>query len=134
MTKDVKFENTYFIKKAHFENKFKTGNFNLKPDLAKQISKISDDVYDVSIRIKICDTVENPFPFNLEIVGTLRTHFTKGVLEGKDLDEYLNITCVSALYPYVRAAVSNLCTSSMVNPVILPILNVKKLKEEKESF
>lgn len=127
MDKNIKFTNTFFIDKAHLLNKYREGSFKLAPSLTKKIVKISDNEYNVSIKVMIKDTEENPFPFDLEVIGTLKTIFDSKSFSEKELDDYLNITCIQALYPFVRSSVANLCTASLVSPVLMPIMDVTKM-------
>lgn len=129
--RDLQITNTYFVERASFVNLFKEGNFQLQPSITKKIKLIDERTFDVSLKFEVKNSDECPFPFDIELVVTLRSHFDKEILKDKELDEFLNITCVGMLYPYLRTCVTNLCTTSLVSPIILPVADVKKiLKEE----
>lgn len=129
--KKVNITTAFFVEKASFSNNFREGNFKLSPLISKLIKKVDEKSYDVSLKIVIKNSEENEFPFDLELIATMRSIFKGDIFPEKELDEYLNTTCVSALYPFLRSSVSNLCTSCLVNPIILPIADVKQiLKEE----
>lgn len=129
---EVNVSTRFFVEKASFTNNFKNGNFKLNPVISKRIRKIDDKNYDVSLKIIIKNSEENEFPLDLELVVTLRSIFKDNVFEEKVLDEYLNSTCLSALYPYLRSSVSNLCTACLINPIILPIADISQILEEEK--
>lgn len=130
--KEINVSTRFFVEKASFTNNFKNGNFKLNPVISKSIKKIDEKNYDVSLRIVIKNTEENEFPLDLELIATVRSIFKDDVFEEKLLDEYLNKTCISALYPFLRSSVSNLCTACLVNPIILPIADINQILEEEK--
>lgn len=130
-SKELKISNTYFVEEAAFTNLFKEGNFQINPLISKKIKNIDEKTFDVSLKFEVKSSETKPFPFDIRIVVTIRSHFIEKVLEGKELEEYLNITSVRMLYPFLRSCVSNLCTSCLVNPIVLPVADITQiLKEE----
>ena len=125
-------KHSFIVREASFVSNNKTGqNFIVKPSFAKRINKISDNNYDVSLRVEIRDQEDNPFPFNLCVVISLVSSFdNEKALTSEQLDEYLNVTCVQILFPYLRSVVTSLTGAAMVSPIFLPIINVRDFLNE----
>lgn len=124
--KNMNISHKFVVKELSFVNKLKEGSgYQVKPVFSKKITKIDELQYDVSIKFEIIDTQENPFPFSLKAIISLITTFGKDVeLSKKELDNYLNVTSIQILFPYLRATVTGLTTAGLVNPLIIPIIDV----------
>ena len=125
--KNISIKNTFLVKSLSFINTEKVeGNFTLKPSLGICFNKLSDDCWETLISVKIQDTKENEFPFNLETTIALVSKFENNSFTKEELINYLKISSVNILFPYVRSAITNITTAVMVAPVFLPILDVHK--------
>lgn len=48
--------------------------------------------------------------------------------------EFLKIEAVNIMFPYLRSITTNLTTTAMMPPIVLPIVDVKKLfKDDSDS-
>lgn len=124
----------FVVKEARFINKRREGdNFRINPKFSRQVLRLSENEYEVGLRVTIQDEQDNPFPFNVFVEISLITQFddvTK--LNEEELKEYLNITCLQILIPYMRSVVTNLTSAALVTPLILPVINVYQFVEGSE--
>ena len=96
--------------------------FEIKPFFSRQIRQANENpkINIVVLDCKIESTDDSPKPFNL-IVRLV------GVFEVEDMvsDEDKRIFAINAtetMFPYVRAAVTNLTADALVNPLTLPVV------------
>ena len=101
--------------------------FQIKPSFSKKISKLSDEEYEVAIKVEFKNTAENPFPFDLIATIALITKI-EGTIDEKTLDDYLNKNCVQILFPYLRSSVTSLTSASLMTPLVLPIIDASNFK------
>jgi len=71
-------------------------------------------------------------PFYLEVHMTGLFTFN-GDLEGEELKHFLRKQGLTALFPYMRALITNITSSCGYPPVILPIINVNQLIEKQSA-
>lgn len=124
MNMDIKHK--FVVKELSFINREKTDkNFQVKPIFAKKINKINEFQYEVSVKCEIKDSQDNPFPFDATVVISLETIFGKDIkISDEELNYYLNVTSIQILFPYLRSTLTSLTSAGMVNPLVLPIINV----------
>ena len=123
----------FIVKELSFVRKDKKdGNFTLKPKFGKRIVKIDDTTYEVGLRVDFIDTPEEPFPFNLTVVTALLVSFPDNTFSDETLKEFLNVNCIQILFPYLRTLVTNMTSSAMVKPIVLPIVDVREFEEERD--
>ncbi len=94
----------------------------VKPSFSRQIRTPADNpkIQVVSLECKIESTDESPKPFNLlaRFVGLFE-------VENMNTDEDKRIFAINAtetLYPYLRAGVSQLTSTALMNPLMLPTI------------
>ena len=96
--------------------------FELKPQFSRQIRKVkeNDKLYFLVLEVKIESTEKEPKPFNLKcrLVGAFEA---EDVVTEED-NQILTISMTEIVYPYLRAAVSNLTSNAFVNPIMLPVI------------
>ncbi len=97
--------------------------FEMKPLFSRQIRQANEDgkIFLVFLECKIESTEEAPKPFNL------LARFV-GLFEVQDMvtEEDKRIFAVNAtetMFPYLRAAVTNLTADALVNPFVLPTVS-----------
>lgn len=97
--------------------------FELKPRFSRRISPANENpaIHLVMLECKIESTEEKPTPFNL-------TARFIGVFEVKNMttDEDRRIFAFNAtetIFPYLRAAVTNLTADALAGPVVLPVIS-----------
>lgn len=107
-------------------NNLNPGNFKLKPQITRKTGKIKDKVYYTTLILSVKSTKENPFPVDINI--DFRGIFQFENIESEEnITEFLKIEAVSIMYPYLRTIVTNLTTTAMMRPIILPIVDVSTL-------
>ena len=96
--------------------------FEIKPMFTRQIRQANENhkVNIVILECKIESTEESPKPFNLH------ARFV-GVFEVNNMttDEDKRIFAINAtetMFPYLRAAVTNLTADALINPLTLPVV------------
>ena len=96
--------------------------FEIKPMFTRQIRQANENnkVNIVILECKIESTEESPKPFNL------KARFV-GVFEVNNMttDEDKRIFAINAtetMFPYLRAAVTNLTADALINPLTLPVV------------
>ncbi len=96
--------------------------FEIKPFFSRQIRQANENpkINIVILECKIESTEESPKPFNL------LTRFV-GVFEVSNMntDEDRRIFAINAtetMFPYLRAAVTNLTADALINPLTLPVV------------
>ena len=96
--------------------------FEIKPFFSRQVRLANENNKINSVRLDctIDNTEESPKPFNL------LARFV-GVFEVEDMktDEDKRIFAINAtetMFPYLRAAITNLTADALVNPLTLPVV------------
>ncbi len=97
--------------------------FEIKPLFSRQIRQANEDekIHLVILECKIESTEESPKPFNLHV------RFV-GVFEVNNItsDEDRRIFAINAtetMFPYLRAAITNLTADALINPLTLPVIS-----------
>lgn len=123
---NIQITHRFVVRETFFKNHDKIGKgFSVKPVFSKKITNCGDGVFDVCIKVEIKNTEENPFPFDLLAAISLVSTFSNvDDVPEQELQNYLNVTSVQLLFPYLRSIVTNLTTSGMVNPLVLPVIDV----------
>jgi preprotein translocase subunit SecB len=115
---------TFLVKKISFINHIKNGSFAFNPDISILVNKISENEWETSFNVKVSDKDDSPFPFDLDVVVSLITKFSGELPNKKELSDYLKFDSTSILFPYVRSIVTNISTSALVAPIVLPLMNI----------
>ncbi|MDO4852746.1 MAG: protein-export chaperone SecB [Clostridia bacterium] len=106
-------------------NKLPDGNFSIAPRYTRSIGMIDDNTGFMELILEITNTEEHPFP--LEIRVSLTGVFELSQFPEDQREYFLKITAVQIIFPYVRNIVSTLTSSALMPPIILPIIDVKRL-------
>lgn len=119
-------------KSLEFINRAKEGiNYELKPKVTKKIIVSDNSIYELHMFFRVnSDIVDNaaPFEMNLEIAGLFE--LVDG--ETKDIDSFMNSNAVGIIFPYLRSIISNVMSSMMLPPIILPIVDARSIGEEND--
>jgi preprotein translocase subunit SecB len=107
-------------------NHIKGRNFKLKPKITRKTGKIKDDIYFCNLILEVTSSQEQEFPINLLIDFKGVFQFRPGDSEG-EIQEFLKVEAVRILFPYLRSIVSNLTTTAMMPPIVLPIVDITQL-------
>lgn len=104
--------------------------FEIKPLFSRQIRQANEDgnIHIVILECKIESTEESPKPFNL-------TARFIGVFEVRNMttDEDKRLFAINAtetIFPYLRAAITNLTADALINPLTLPVISGSTLFPE----
>lgn len=108
---------------------------DIKPQFARQVRKPNDNkkLVFISLAVKIESTEQEPKPFNLDVnlVGVYE-------LEKEDYtsqeERAFVIEATQQLYPYLRAAVTNLTAQAYVSPLNLPVINGPIFPEDRDVY
>ena len=97
--------------------------FEIKPMFSRQIRQANEDkkINIVILECKIESTEESPKPFNLHarFVGVFEVN-------NMNTDEDKRIFAINAtetMFPYLRAAITNLTADALINPLTLPVIS-----------
>lgn len=107
-------------------NNIKPGNFKLNPSITRRTGKIRDKVFFTSLTLAIKNTEEHPFPVDVFVDFRGIFEFSEYDTE-LDVQDFLKLEAVKIMFPYLRSIVSNLSTTAMLPPIILPVTDVTKL-------
>ena len=96
--------------------------FEIKPQFSRTVRRVqeNDKIWFLTLEVKVESTEEAPKPFNLKVrlVGAFEAEEVETEEDRRDL--VINMTEI--VYPYLRAAVSNLTANAFINPMILPVI------------
>ena len=96
--------------------------FEIKPMFTRQIRQANENnkVNIVILECKIESTEESPKPFNLKarFVGVFEVN---NMTTDEDKRTFA-INATETMFPYLRAAVTNLTADALINPLTLPVV------------
>lgn len=97
--------------------------FEIKPTFSRQIRQANENpkINIVMLECKIESTDESPKPFNIKarFVGVFE-------VENMTTDEDRRTFAINAtetMFPYLRAAITNLTADALINPLTLPVVS-----------
>lgn len=106
---------------------------DIKPQFSRQVRKVNgnDKLNFVALSVKIESTEAEPKPFNINVtlVGIYEVE-----VANKEEERDFVIQATKELYPYVRAAVTNLTASAYISPLNLPTLTGPLFPEDKDVY
>lgn len=104
---------------------------DLKPTFSRKVRRAveNEKLCFISLTVKIEKTEDSPKPFDLSVTLT-------GVFESEAKTEEEKKAVVvggtAVLYPYLRAAVTNLTTAALAAPIVLPVIGGVLFPEDRE--
>lgn len=108
---------------------------DIKPQFSRQVRKANDNakINFISLSVKIESTEAEPKPFdiNVNIVGIYELETDKYTPQE---ERAFVIEATQGLYPYLRAAVTNLTSQAYIAPLNLPIINGALFPEDRDVF
>ena len=107
---------------------------DIKPQFSRQVRKVNgnDKINFVALSVKIESTEAEPKPFdiNVTLVGIFDVEEV-----GSDAEERkFVIEATKLLYPYLRAAVTNLTASAYIAPLNLPVITAPLFPEDRDQY
>lgn len=108
---------------------------DIKPQFARQVRKPNDNrkLVFISLAVKVESKADEPKPFNLDVnlVGVFE-------LEKEDYtaqeERAFVIDATQLLYPYLRAAVTNLTAQAYISPLNLPAITGPIFPEDRDVY
>ncbi len=110
---------------------FKTNPINMQPDMkfdmsprfSRTIQAVKDNpkINIVILECRIESSEQLPRPF--DVIVRLRGVFEVNNMNDAEDRRVFALNATETLYPYVRAAVSNLTCCALLNPVMLPVIS-----------
>lgn len=98
--------------------------FEIKPEFNRQLKKIKElpKRRIIELTVKMISTEENPKPFDLAIRLVAVYELEDEIWLVEDERDFIT-EATRATFPYLRAAITNLTSAAMINPLILPPLD-----------
>lgn len=107
---------------------------DIKPQFSRQVRKVNgnEKLNFISLSVKIESTDAEPKPFNIDvtIVGILEVEDVHGEQE----ERKFVIEATKLVYPYLRAAVTNLTASAYIAPLNLPVISGPIFPEDRDQY
>ncbi|MFK7946988.1 MAG: protein-export chaperone SecB [Saprospiraceae bacterium] len=115
---------SFEIRKVLFERSTMEKSFNFETNVKFGIKNISktetNEVFSTAFIVELKNsTIPQSPSIQVEAVGFFEIH---GNPPKEVIENYKNISSPTIVYPYIRAFISNLTTSSGLNSVILPTI------------
>ena len=111
--------------KFNFKNKLLDGKeYTLKPIFNRNISKI-DNKYSLTLSVSIHDYESSISPYDIDLSIEAIFELIDGT-EAEKLD-FMKINAISIVFPYLRSCLSVSMSSLMLQPIILPVVNILEL-------
>ena len=117
ITNEVSFKN----------NKLPDGQFTLAPRFTRNIW-VEGNTGFVELICEILNSEEHRFPVDVRV--SLSGVFDMANIPDDQKDAFLKVSAVQIIFPYVRGIVSSISTSALMPPIVLPIIDVRKLFPE----
>lgn len=109
-------------------NQLQGEGYKIDPKLTRDVTITEDGKGIVELILEINNTEENPFPLDIRI--SLSGIFDISSIPDESRSDLLNITAVQILFPYLRSILSTVTSGALYPPIILPIIDVRKLFSE----
>lgn len=107
---------------------------DIKPQFSRQVRKVNgnDKLNFVALSVKIESTEKEPKPFDIlvTLVGVFEVEDVKNDAE----ERKFVIEATKLIYPYLRAAVTNLTASAYVAPLNLPVISGPIFPEDRDTY
>lgn len=107
---------------------------DIKPQFSRQIRKTNENakLIFVSLSVKIESTETEPKPFN--ITTTLVGVYELEKEPSQQEERAFVIEATQMLYPYLRAAVTNLTAQAYITPLNLPVISGPIFPEDRDVY
>lgn len=101
------------------------GQFTADPTIHRTIDKIDDANTAVTYTLELKSSEEHPFP--ADIFVSLTGVFNISELEESQVEDFIKIQTCQILFPQIRTIVSSLTSAALMPPLLLPIVDARKL-------
>ncbi|MGN1104924.1 MAG: protein-export chaperone SecB [Candidatus Coproplasma sp.] len=108
---------------------------DVKPQFARQVRKANDNkkLIFIALSVKIESTEAEPKPFDIN-VGLVGMYELGSEDYTAEEERAFVIEATSHLYPYLRAAVTNLTAQAYITPLNLPVINGPIFPEDRDVY
>lgn len=108
---------------------------DVKPQFARQVRKANDNkkLVFIALSVKIESTEAEPKPFDLN-VGLVGMYEMENENYTAEEERAFVIEATQQLYPYLRAAVTNLTAQAYITPLTLPVINGPIFPEDRDVY
>ena len=103
--------------------------FTVDPQLHRKIDSIDDSKIAVTYELDIKNTEDHPFPLDIKV--SMTGVFDVSKLEKEKVDDFIKIQSCQILFPQIRTIVATLTASAFVQPILLPVVDARKLLSDK---
>lgn len=107
---------------------------DIKPQFSRQVRKVNgnDKLNFIALSVKIESTESEPKPFDIN--ATLVGVFEVTDLRNEKEERNFVIEGTKIIYPYLRAAVTNLTANAFIAPLNLPVISGPIFPEDRDQF
>ena len=107
---------------------------DIKPQFSRQVRKVNgnEKLNFISLSGKIESTDAEPKPFNIDV--TIVGIFEVEDVHGEQEERKFVIEATKLVYPYLRAAVTNLTASAYIAPLNLPVISGPIFPEDRDQY
>lgn len=107
---------------------------DIKPQFSRQVRKVNgnEKLNFISLSVKIESTDAEPKPFNIDV--TIVGIFEVEDVHGEQEERKFVIEETKLVYPYLRAAVTNLTASAYIAPLNLPVISGPIFPEDRDQY
>ena len=109
-------------------NNLPQDEYTITPLFSRRIQILEDHVGVVQLRIEIKNTDETPFP--MDLVVDLSGRFQMEDIHQEQIEEFLKFQAVRILLPYLRSMVTNLTSTALAAPILLPLMDPVEMFKE----
>lgn len=107
---------------------------DIKPQFSRQVRKVNgnEKLNFIALSVKIESTESEPKPFDIN--ATLVGVFEVTELRNEKEERNFVIEGTKIIYPYLRAAVTNLTANAFIAPLNLPVISGPIFPEDRDQF
>lgn len=107
---------------------------DIKPQFSRQVRKVNNNekINFVALSVKIESTEAEPKPF--DILATLVGIFEVEDIKNEGEERSFVIEATKIVYPYLRAAVTNLTAGAFIAPLNLPVISGPLFPEDRDVY
>lgn len=105
-------------------NELPAGQFTVNPRFLRTTNK-NGNTGRTELTVEILDTPENRFPVDIRV--TMEAQFDMQQIPEDQRDNFLDITAVQLLFPYMRSLISAITTSALMPAIVFPVIDVRSM-------
>lgn len=123
---------TLNVNEIRFVNHRMQGDsFNVDPKIHRKIDSLDENKTAVTYVFEMINTPEHPFP--VDIVVSITGVFDTSKLDPASVDDFVKVQTCQILFPQIRSIISTLTSSALLPPLLLPIIDARKLFSQEDT-